>query len=301
MMRRHRVLIAPLLALLLAWIAGGAGAAEYANPRLLIETDELAKLVDDSGVRIVDLRGDIENGQAAYRKGHIKNALFLSWRELDSLEANRKGYPILPEDAEALFGRLGIDHRMLVVAYDDTGGLFAARLFYVLEFYGHDRVQVLNGGLGKWAREGRPLSAEVPTVAPARFEAKPRPELIATAEELKTRLGKPEVCLVDARSPEEYTGREVRAKRGGRIPGAVNVDWVTTLKPDGTFKPADELRRIFEAAGARPDLEVVTYCQTGVRAAHDYFALRLLGYTKVRNYDGSWADWGNSPELPIEK
>ncbi|MBI2460686.1 MAG: hypothetical protein HYV61_04105, partial [Candidatus Rokubacteria bacterium] len=161
-MRHHRLLTTTLLVLLLAWTAGTAQAAGYANPQLLIETEELAKLADDPGVRIVDLRADLMAGQAAYAKGHIKNAVFLSWKELDSVEANRQGYPIPSEQAEALFGRLGIDHDTRVVAYDDAGGLFAARLFYVLEFYGHDRVRVLNGGLTKWVGEGRPLTGNVP-------------------------------------------------------------------------------------------------------------------------------------------
>lgn len=215
---RHRLLTMVALALLLVVAAG------CATPKLLIETPELAKIIDDQRVRIVDLRGDPMKGKAGYAKGHILNAVFLSWQELDSLEANRKGYPILPEQAEALFGRLGIGGKTRVVAYDDAGGLFSARLFYVLEFYGHERVQVLNGGLTKWLKEGRPLASEIPTVAPTRFEARPRPELIATAEDVKAKLGKAEVCLVDARSPGEYTGTDVRASRGGRIPGAVNVN-----------------------------------------------------------------------------
>jgi thiosulfate/3-mercaptopyruvate sulfurtransferase len=188
-----------------------------------------------------------------------------------------------------------------VIAYDDAGSQLAARLFFVLEYYGHTRIRVLNGGLAKWRREGRPLTTEVSRVGPRRFVPRARRDVLATAEEVKAGLGKSEVCLIDARSPEEYAGKDVRARRGGRIPGAENVDWRATLNPDETFKSADALRAIFEAAGVRPDRQIITYCQSGTRSAHDYLALRLLGYARIKNYDGSWNEWGNDPNLPVQK
>lgn len=289
----------PALALLL-W-ATAVPAAPYANPQLLIETDELARTAGAPAVRIVDLRGDPDQGAAAYRAGHIPDAVYLSPKELDDARANAEGLPIRPEKAAALFGGLGIDHDTTVVVYDDAGGAYAARLFFVLEYYGHARTRLLNGGLAKWRREGRPLTQNAPKVEATRFVPRARRELVATADEVKAALGKEEVCLVDARSPEEYAGKDVRAKRGGHIPGARNVDWVSTLNPDQTFKSADALRAIFEAAGIMPDRQVVIYCQSGVRAAHDYFVLRLLGYAKIKNYDGSWNEWGNDPSLPLAR
>ena len=286
---------------LLLAAAAPSAAAPYANPPLLVETDELARLIGNPGVRIVELRGDPEKGPAAYRAGHIPGAVYLSPRELDDPTANAEGLPIRPDRAAALFGGLGIDHDTTVVPYDDAGSLYAARLFFVLEYYGHARTRVLNGGLAKWRREGRPLSRDVAAVAAKRFVPQARGDLVATAAEVRVSLGKAEVCLVDARSPDEYAGRDVRAQRGGHIPGAANVDWATTLAPDQTFKPADALRALFEAAGVRPDRQIVTYCQTGTRAAHDYFVLRLLGYAKIKNYDGSWQEWGNDTALPIAK
>jgi thiosulfate/3-mercaptopyruvate sulfurtransferase len=298
MTRLLRALL-PALALLL-W-ATVAPAAPYANPQLLIETDELARTAAAPAVRIVDLRGDPDQGAAAYRAGHIPDAVYLSPKELDDARANAEGLPIRPEKAAALFGGLGIGHDTTVVAYDDGGGTYAARLFFVLEYYGHTRTRLLNGGLAKWRREGRPLTQNAPTVEATRFVPRARRELVATADEVKAALGKEEVCLVDARSPEEYAGKDVRAKRGGHIPGARNVDWVNTLNPDRTFKSADALRAVFEAAGIRPDRQVVVYCQSGLRAAHDYFVLRLLGYAKIKNYDGSWNEWGNDPSLPLAR
>jgi thiosulfate/3-mercaptopyruvate sulfurtransferase len=283
-------------------LAGAVAAATggYANPGLLVETEELARLLGTRGVRIVDVR-DGDRAEAAYRGAHLPGAAFLHARELDDLRANAEGFPIRPERAAAIFGRLGIDHETRVIVYDDAGSVYAARVFFVLEYYGHTRTRVLNGGLAKWRREGRPVTGDVPTVEPARFVPRARRELVATADEVRAMLGKDEVCLIDARSPEEFAGKDVRAKRGGHIPGARNVDWAATVNPDHTFKSAAELRAIFEAAGVRPDRQVVTYCQSGVRSAHDYFVLRLLGHAKIKNYDGSWQEWGNDPSLPLAR
>jgi thiosulfate/3-mercaptopyruvate sulfurtransferase len=282
----------------------------YPNAQLLVDTQEVADHLDDPKVRLVDLRAKGAAGYEEYAKGHIPGAVYVNWQEIDDLKSNRKGLPMNQAKAETLFSRLGIDNNTRVIAYDDTGGLWAARLFFVLEFFGQENVAVLNGGLTKWMKEGRPLTTKEPKVTPKKFVARPNPKLIATAEWVKDNLNNPDVRVVDARTPVEYQGKQTHPrkvkdpdiKRGGRIPGAVLINWIDTINlEDRTFKSADELRKIYEQAGATKDREIVTYCRTGVRAAHDYFVARLLGYERVRNYDGSWIDWGNRAELPVER
>jgi thiosulfate/3-mercaptopyruvate sulfurtransferase len=187
------------------------------------------------------------------------------------------------------------------VAYSDGGNLYASRLWHVLVHYGHERVALLDGGIERWEADNRPLQSGTVEPSPAHFE----PRASATtrgidAPEIRARLADPGMRLVDVRAPDEFRGEQLRAARGGHIPGATLWPWEQTLREDGTLRDASEIRAIAEAAGLFADQELVTYCQGGVRAAHAALALRIAGYPRVRIYDGSWAEWGNDPSLPVE-
>jgi thiosulfate/3-mercaptopyruvate sulfurtransferase len=199
-----------------------------------------------------------------------------------------------------LFNLRGVDQNTPVVVYDDQSGIRAARAFWFLEYFGHPRVQILNGGFGAWIGAGLPVTREASPPPKSTWTGSAQAETLATWRDVKDRLGRPGVVILDTRSDGEYLGTTVRARRGGAIPGAVHVEWTRNLGPDGAFKPADELRAMYESAGVTPDKEVVTYCQGGYRAAHGDLALRLLGYPRVRNYTGSWKEWGDREDLPIE-
>ncbi|HVC31965.1 MAG TPA: sulfurtransferase [Chloroflexota bacterium] len=279
--------------------------AAYTHPELLAETDWLAAHLSDPNLRIVDCRYyfDGRDGHQIYLEGHLPGAVHASYpTDLSDPAATPPNLIPRPEQFAATLARLGISNDTLVVGYDDEGGHYTSRLWWLLAYYGHDAAKVLNGGLVKWRAEQRPL-ASGPVAPPAgRFTpAAPRTAMRVLADDLHAALGDPGLGLLDVRRVSEYTGEEVRAARGGRIPGAKSLFWQENLNPDWTFRSADEIRARHVAIGATPDRALVTYCQGGVRAAHAALALRLIGYDNVRMYDGSWAEWGNRPDLPVEK
>jgi thiosulfate/3-mercaptopyruvate sulfurtransferase len=268
----------------------------FANPQLLTTPRELARAIEENAkLLILDLRP-----AEAFAAGHIAGAVHVDlWGVslIDTDPAPLKAFMWMIEHVLVL---RGVDRDTPIVVYDEQSGVRAARAFWFLEYFGHPRVQVLDGGFNAWVREGLPVTRDAQTPTASTWSGTPQPSRIASWRDVKDRLGSRDAVILDTRSDEEYFGTLVRAKRGGAIPGAVHVEWTRNLTPQGDFKPASELRAMYEGAGVTTDKEIVTYCQGGYRAAHGYLTLRLLGYPRVRNYTGSWKEWGDREELPIE-
>jgi thiosulfate/3-mercaptopyruvate sulfurtransferase len=270
-----------------------------ANPRpeLLITPQELSSLLSREGPHplLLDVRAAEE-----FAAGHLPEAVHLDlwgFSLPDTDDAPLRSFLWMIEHVLAL---RGVTSDRPVVVYGATSDLRAARVFWFLEYFGHPDVRVLDGGVQAWLAAGFAVTTAVTTPAASAWTGTPRPETLATWRDVRERLGRPGVAIIDTRSDREYRGTTVRAARGGAVPGAIHVEWTHNLTPEGTFRPAAELRTLYDTAGVTPDREVITYCQGAYRAAHTYLALRLLGHRMVRNYLGSWKEWGDRPDLPIE-
>ncbi|MCK6578478.1 MAG: sulfurtransferase [Anaerolineae bacterium] len=297
-----KVLIFVLLSLLVlsgALVSAQEAELDYAKPEILVDTAWVLEHLEDENVRLIHLASNLEDYEAA----HIDGALFATIANLNNPDDPISGQIGTPEQVSTGLGSLGVTVENTVVLYDANNNLFAARAYWVLKYYQHADVRIYNGGTKRWEEDGQALvTGTAPEVEPVVYEiAEADPEIRTTSEYVLEHLDDAGVQMCDARNPEEYIGTDVRADRGGHIPGAINLDWVHTVNQDGTFKSFAELDTLFQAAGFDRTKQIITYCQTGVRGAHVWFALReLLGYEDVRNYDGSWVEWGNSAELPID-
>jgi thiosulfate/3-mercaptopyruvate sulfurtransferase len=240
------------------------------------------------------------NPPAEYAAGHIPGAVSIDFHALNTIDTSDAGMRDWTARMEAAFSGAGIGPEHTVVFYEDTSGYLAARGVWALAYLGHDGGRLLDGGLGAWRAAGYPLTTEPSPVARTEFRARPRPEEVATYQDILDRLGDERTQVLDVRRDGEFAGTEIRAPRGGRIPGALHLEWVHNLDAGGRFKAPAELAAEYARVGVMPDREVITYCQGGYRAAHTWLALRLLGYPRVRNYVGSWAEWGSREGLPIE-
>lgn len=281
----------------------------FAHP--LTTAKWVAEHLDDPKVRVVDIRGHVApatdplphyyNHKEDYEKSHIPGAVFVDWvHELTDPDDPRHAQIAKPERFAELMKRLGIDDDTHVVVYDDADSMFAARLWWALNYYGHEAVQVLDGGWKKWTAENLPTSPEVPTVEGKQFTPRPNPSIYRNGEQVEQRLGT-DTVLVDVRTTGEFAGKASRAARAGHIPGAVNQPRTNLVNADGTLPTPEELRVKFADVGITPETpEIVTYCNGGVSGSYGLLALKIAGFDNVALYDGSWKDWGNDESKPIE-
>jgi thiosulfate/3-mercaptopyruvate sulfurtransferase len=293
---------APLAALLLAVACSGgdgvdAGPRAYAKD-VLVDTEWLQLHMDDPTVRVLEVGGS----PRAYGEGHIPGSTFLEIGVLSNPDEPVENQIATRNQLSAALSSLGVEQGQTVVLLDRQNNLQAARAYWVLKYYQHSEVRVYNGGVPKWTADGGTLNADVVEAVASTYRAGPADDAIRTTwQYVVDHTDDPATLMCDVRSPNEHLGRDVRAERGGHIPGSINLEWTVAVQGDGTFKSAQDLATLYVAAGFTPDKQIITYCQSGVRGAHTWFVLsELLGYPNVRNYDGSWAEYGNNPASPIE-
>ncbi len=281
------------------------GTSGYAHPEVLVDTDWAAQHLNDKNIRLVEV--DVDT--SAYDTGHIPGAIAWNWKR-DTQQPIRRD---IPDQAafEELLNKSGITNDTTVILYGDNNNWFATFAFWLLKLYGHKDARVIDGGRKKWLDEGRQLTNDVPSVPRTTYKAKsPDGDIRALRDFVQGTVSHAKRALVDVRSPKEFSGELVApenlpqegAQRGGHIPGAANIPWGQAVKENGAFKSAEELKALYGGKGIVPEKEVVAYCRIGERSSHTWFVLKyLLGYPNVRNYDGSWTEWGSLVGAPIEK
>jgi thiosulfate/3-mercaptopyruvate sulfurtransferase len=277
---------------------------EYAHPEVLVDTDWVDQHKNDPKVRVAEVDYD---PTANYTLGHVPGSVLIDWKADINDPVTRN--IVTKQACESLLQKVGVNDDTTLVLYGDFNNWFAAFAFWVFKYYGYKDVRLMNGGRKKWLEEDKPVTKDIPSHAKGNFKAsEPDSSIRVFLKYVRDTLGSK--ILVDVRGPKEFTGEILappeypteHAQRGGHIPGAVNIPWGQAVNEDGTFKSADELQKLYQSKGVAADKEVISYCRIGERSSHTWFVLKyLLGYPNVKNYDGSWTEWGNMIDNPIER
>ena len=278
----------------------------YVHPEVLVDTQWVMDHMNDHEVRIAEVDYD---PTANYNLGHVPGAVLFDWKKDMNVPVTRNIFN--RQACEDLLQRTGVNNDTTLVLYGDFNNWFAAFAFWAFKYYGFKDVRLMNGGRKKWLEEDRSISKDIPQYQRGNFKAiEPDKSIRVFLNQVKEALDKENIAMVDVRSPKEFTGEILappeypteHAQRGGHIPGASNIPWGQAVKDDGTFKSVEELKQIYQSKGIVPDKEIIAYCRIGERSSHTWFVLKyLLGYPNVKNYDGSWTEWGNIVDNPIEK